>query len=943
VIKPLCYLSALLSLVLLGLTAARAGGEDQSVIPYPVHRETLPNGLKVLMIPMPSDGLVSYWSVVRTGSRDEVEPGVTGFAHFFEHMMFRGSENYPPGMFDKIVASMGADANAFTSSDITAYHFSLTREDLPKAIALEADRFQRLKYDEPAFRTEAGAVYGEYRKNRTSPYSVLFEAIQDAAFDKHTYKHTTIGFEADIKAMPEKYQYSLTFFKRFYRPENVVLLITGDFDRAATMAEIKKQYGGWQQGYVAPKVELEPEQKAARRIVVPFEGRTLPLLSLNWKGERLIATDRQMMAGYLLGQLAFGETSKLYKQLVLEQQRVEQMFADFGFDRDPGLWSVILQAKDAADLEALEAEIWKTVTEFQTTPVSADQLADAISRTRYGFLSGLETPDDVASAMARFIALTGDVKVLDEMYATLSKLTPQDIQAAAKRYLTKERVTAATLHAQAEPLPAQKPAAASPTPALANSPILMPVKEDPNVTIKLWFQTGAQHDPAGKEGLASLTAEMIDSAGTERLPYDEILARLYPLAAGYSFSVDKEQAVMTGSVHRDLLEKFYPLFTEALLSPGFRQEDFERIKSQRLSLLEKTLRFSSDEELGKAALAGRVFAGTRYAHIAPGTVSGLKAITLDDVRRFYREQLVRGGVTVALSGSYPADLLERLARDLTRLPEGKPTPVAAPQPAAIRGRQVLLVKKPGNATAISLGYPVGVKRGTSEFYALWLANSWLGEHRNSVSHLYKVIRETRGMNYGDYSYIEAFPNGGSRNMPPTGVGRRAQLFEIWIRPVPEDRAVFALRAALREYDKLIKNGLTKEQFESHRAFLRKYVLQFATTSSDKLGYAVDDRFYGLESPGHLATFRKTMESLTLEEVNAAIRKHFQSANLVIAMVTADPDAIKQSLVSGKPTPISYGEIKKPKEVLQEDKQIEKYPLGIRAEDVTIIPVEKMFE
>ena len=198
-----------------------------SVFPYPVHRTMLKNGLKVLLIPMPSEGLVTYWSVVRTGARDEVEEGVTGFAHFFEHMMFRGSEKYPGPVYDRIVTSMGADANAYTTDDLTAYHFTLTRDDLPTVIAIESDRFQNLQYGEEDFKTESGAVYGEFRKGRTNPFFVLYEAVLNAAFEKHTYKHTTIGFEADIKKMPEQFAYSKGFFRRFYRPENVVILVAG--------------------------------------------------------------------------------------------------------------------------------------------------------------------------------------------------------------------------------------------------------------------------------------------------------------------------------------------------------------------------------------------------------------------------------------------------------------------------------------------------------------------------------------------------------------------------------------------------------------------------------------------------------------------------------------------------------------------------------------------
>lgn len=940
--KLLIALLSLLPFAVVGMTFAAPASGPKKVFPYEVQRETLPNGLKVLMVPMPSDGLVSYWSVVRTGSRDEVEPGVTGFAHFFEHMMFKGSENYPGGEYDRIVASMGADSNAFTSDDLTAYHLSITKEDLPTVIKIEADRFQRLKYSEAEFKTEAGAVYGEYRKNRTSPGGVLNEAVLDKAFDKHTYKHTVIGFEADIKAMPQHYDYSLSFFKRFYRPENVVLLIVGDFDRAETMKAITAAYGGWAPGYVAPKIEPEPEQTAMRRMLVPFEGKTLPLLSVNWKGEKLIAGDKQMLAGLMMGELAFGETSEIYKKLVLEQQRVESIGPDFGLNRDPNLWSVYAQVRDPADVDAVEAEIWQTVESLQRTPVDPARLADAISRERYGFLTGLATPDGVASSLARFIAISGDINVIDQMYATLESLTPADLQQAAQRYLTRERCTVATIYAKAEPLPAQKTAAVVTAPPLTNPPISLPVT-DPNVTIKLWFRAGSQDDPPGKEGLASLTAALIEDGGTTRFPYDEILSRLYPLAAGYGVSVDKEMTVLTASVHRDLVDRFYPLLSDVLLSPGFRSDDFERIKSRRLNFLEKTLRFSSDEELAKAMLSARVFAGTPYAHLGVGTVESLKRITLDDVKQFHAKYYTRDNVTLALGGGFEAGLQARLAADIAQLPAGKPAAVAAPSPKPIAGRQVVLVQKPGESTAISLGYPIDLKRGSKDFYALWIANSWLGEHRNQISHLFQVIREQRGMNYGNYSYIEAFPNGGRLTMPPQGVGRRGQMFEIWIRPVPHDRAIFALRAGLREFDRLIVEGMSQAQFDKQRNFLRKYCLQFATTSGEKLGYAVDDRFFGLGAPGHLAMFRKAMDEMTLADVNAVIKRYFQSKNLVISMVTADANAMKDALVSGKPSPINYGEIKKSKEILAEDKQIEKYPLGIRAEDVTIVPVEQVFQ
>jgi len=365
------------------------------------------------------------------------------------------------------------------------------------------------------------------------------------------------------------------------------------------------------------------------------------------------------------------------------------------------------------------------------------------------------------------------------------------------------------------------------------------------------------------------------------------------------------------------------------------------LRSNQLNYLEKTLRFASDEEHGKAALTDFVFAGTPYRHPVAGTVAGLNAITTDDIREFYSSHYNRSNAIVALGGGYDESLVEQFVGSLDELPEG--SPVAAPtfSPTAIEGRHVSLVDKPGADASISFGFPIDVQRGSREFYALWLANSWLGEHRNSSSHLYGVIRETRGMNYGDYSYIEAFPGGGFRQMPPTGVGRKHQLFQIWIRTLPNDQALFALRAALRELSLLVENGMSVETFELTRSFLSKYYLHFAETTQDRLGYRVDDSFYGIDGEGHLARFGETIQSLTREEVNTAIRKHLQLDNIKIAMVTGEAEALREAMLNDTPSPMTYAS-EKSAEVLAEDKIIESFPLQIAEDGVHLVPVDTIF-
>ncbi len=430
------YLILFLLIITQGFMIAQS---KNKVFPYEYKTETLENGLKIVLIPMESPGLVSYYSVVRTGSRDEWEPGKSGFAHFFEHMMFRGTETYPGPVYDSIVTSLGADANAYTSDDLTVYHLDFAKEDLEKVIELESDRFQNLSYKEPEFQTEAGAVYGEYRKSRTSPWSIAFEKLYDMAFDKHTYKHTTIGFEADIKDMPNQYEYSKSFFQRYYRPENIVIAVVGDIEENQTLQLMKKYYGNWQPGYVAPKIDKEPPQKAERTAEVSYPGKTLPLMIIGYKNDAFDVENKNVVSAMLLADLAFGETSEIYKKLVLQEQKVQFVQASFGFSRDPNLHNIYSMIKNESDIDYVKNEIYNTIENFKKNLVDKKKLDDLKKRTKYSFLMNLDNPSNVSAVLPQFITLTGGIDVIDQLYSKLDEITPQDIQNAAKYYLVPEK------------------------------------------------------------------------------------------------------------------------------------------------------------------------------------------------------------------------------------------------------------------------------------------------------------------------------------------------------------------------------------------------------------------------------------------------------------------------------------------------------------------------
>jgi zinc protease len=442
----------LLAAVVAGLAvggpgAAHAGGAPaaERVFPLPVHQQTLKNGLTVIVVPMPGSGLASVRTVVRTGSRDEYEPGHSGFAHFFEHMMFRGTKRMSQRERDRIIIGIGASTNAYTTNDRTVYQFDIAAADLETVMDLEADRFMNLHYTKEQFQTEAGAVYGEYRKNRASPGFQLHEALRATAFTRHTYGHTTMGFEKDIARMPRMLDYSRKFFSRYYRPDNTVLIVTGDVDVAATMALVDRYWARWKKGYVPPKVAREPEQKAERRVEVAYEGKTLPIVTFAYKGGAFAPDDLGWVSSLVLAEVAFGPTSPIYKRLVLEERLAQSLFVQPSESRDPGLFTIGAVVADPGQVDAVRAALEEAIAAARREPVPAQRIADTVSHLRYRFLLHLDTPDRVAEQLAEVAALTGGVAALDQLYTTLAQVTPETVRAAAERLLDARRRTVAIL------------------------------------------------------------------------------------------------------------------------------------------------------------------------------------------------------------------------------------------------------------------------------------------------------------------------------------------------------------------------------------------------------------------------------------------------------------------------------------------------------------------
>jgi zinc protease len=358
---------------------------------------------------------------------------------------------------------------------------------------------------------------------------------------------------------------------------------------------------------------------------------------------------------------------------------------------------------------------------------------------------------------------------------------------------------------------------------------------------------------------------MLTQGGSREMTYKQILDAMFPMATSVSSQVDKEMTVFSATTHVDNLEAFYKIFRAMLLDPGWRPEDFSRLRDDAINYLRVSLRGNNDEELGKEVLYNEIYAGLPYGHHNLGSAGGLQRITLEDLRSFYQTHYGRDNLILGIAGGYPESFLGRMKKDFGKLPAKT---VRAPEwkaPAGPRGVRVTMVEKDTRSVAYSMGFPITVRRGHPDYPALLVAQAYFGQHRTSGNRLYDRMRELRGLNYGDYAYLEYFPRGMFQFEPDPNLGRRGQIFQIWIRPVQPPTAHFALRLALYELDKLTREGLSQESFERWRSFVSKNVNLLTKTKDAELGYAIDSQYYGI--PDYNRYIKEGLARLTVDDVN----------------------------------------------------------------------------
>jgi len=881
---------------------------DAVVVPPLGFRERiLANGLRVFTARDMSTSNVTVQVWYKVGSKDDPQDR-SGFAHLFEHLMFKATENFPDETFDRLTEDVGGNNNAFTSDDVTAYHETVPANHLERLIFAEADRLGSLVVNEAVFESERDVVKEEYRQGvLASPYGRLFSLFVPATiYQDHPYRRSTIGSIENLDAAT--IEDVRRFHATYYRPDNAYLIVSGNFDQA--------QLDGWIDRYFGPLTNpdrslpandvREPEPTGPREATFHAPNVPLPAVVLAWPTVRYDHPDRAALT-VLDGILSTGESSRLYRSLVYDQQLTAQTSSSLDASQQAGAltaYAIMAEGRTPEEgLSALRAE----AARLRDAPVTEAELAEAKNELVASALRQRETVEDRANALGWSLINTGNAAAADREIADLQAVTAADIQRVARRYLTDQRSIAirylnaddanpATVQAvnvtapvtvadlapvgrifellpedQREPLPQPGTAVEPATPAiqtftLANGLEVFVARKPglPLISARLSLPAGSAHDPSGTAGLATMTAALLTQGAAGRSA-PEIAAQIEQLGADIGTSPGADFTTVYANAPADVFPQAMAILADLARRPDFAGEELERQRDQALDGLR--IQLSSPGPVGTAAVARVVYGDAPYGAPGGGTLSSLPALTREDVVAFHAGRYSPVGAKLVFSGDITAGQARALAEQtFGDWNASAAAPGIATRAGAASPPRVVVIDQPGAGQAAVFVARRSIARDNADYFPLTLGNTLLGG--SFTSRLNQEIRIKRGLSYGTRSGL--------------GVRLDTGAFTASAQ-TRNDAAVEVAGLILAELTRLATTLPTGSEMTTRQAILTG-AFGSSLETVDGLGSLVAGlALYDLPM-SDLAAYAGRVRAITPEQVQAAFAEHLPASEASLVIV-----------------------------------------------------------
>ncbi len=880
-------------------------------------KEVLSNGMTVIYAPLHNAPAVHVRVLYHVGSRDE-DPNRTGFAHMFEHMMFRGSEHVPPEMHMKMIGDVGGDSNAFTSFDQTTYVNTIPSNHLEMALWLEADRMASFKVSDAIFQTERKVVSEEWRlRTANPPTGTLYQDFLKTAYTAHHYKWAPIG---DMDQLRQATSAELQdFFNKYYVPNNACLIIGGDIDVEKTKEWVHKYYGWMPRGAdVVRDIPVEPEQTEPRKVVVYRRSLPLPVLLMGYKTADYKSADHDALEA-LANILGSGRTSRLSKLLV-NNDSPKALSATAGNQQlqDVGFFVLNATVLPSGDAEAVETALQAAVDEIITKGVTDEELEKFKSQARQGIVRGRETCTQIATRLGEEEVFGGDAERVNTELDRLNKMTTADIQGVAKKYLQPHRLTVveylpdptgakskaealgskadetgkAAVVASAKPIVPKeiKFPEAYPTKAPFNASaiaakfqlgevgevngvkvIVMPDHRLPVANFSLILKGGGDAEVAGKEGVASMTAAML-RRGSEGADFLALSQDLESRSISIEASDGGDTTRFGGSFPTDQLDYAIEKAHLVLNGPTFPEAEFKKLKRQTASGLQRRL------SEGPAA-AAREVAAALYGNAPQGreaTLASVNGITLDDVKAYYKHTYKGDGALLVLSGDIDtAKGLAVAAKLLEGLPKGEAPKADYTLPAPAGKKRIILISNPdAKQSSVRVAMRAYDNKNEDRFagsVATQVMSAGLDSRMN------RYLRADRGLTYGASGVFSA--------------GRHSGQFTASCDTNPATTGA-AVEGIFHVLDGMKKEEITDAELSSAKTRVAGMMVMEMQTINQQAGRRVDAILNGYPDD-YYEKLPSRIAEVTKDKVKYVVDKYITDDQTVV--VVAGPPSVKSQL------------------------------------------------